>query len=218
METGQRRFARYGVPGLIAHAAPCRRDRITTHSFQTLNPLCRGEPLPTPVILDTAPIAGGLKQLQPMELQQVRRTGDEPLFNSSDGGASLPEVRTTSGRAPEVSGLGAGPSDRLPGMVEFAPRHLGARTAISAGSAKTRRRNIRFIAYNTRFLILPWVAVTHLASHILGRMAAGILRRLATDVPAPDLFRGDLRRSGAFSRDLLSCGELGAAGTHDGTR
>jgi len=28
------------------------------------------------------PVAGALKQLQPIELQQVRRTGDEPLFNS----------------------------------------------------------------------------------------------------------------------------------------
>jgi len=27
------------------------------------------------------------------------------------------------------------------------------------------------LAYNTRFLILPWVQVPHLASHILGRMA-----------------------------------------------
>jgi Domain of unknown function (DUF4338) len=37
-----------------------------------------------------------------------------------------------------------------------------------------RRRNIRLIAYNTRFLILPWVRVPHLASHILGRMATQI--------------------------------------------
>lgn len=34
--------------------------------------------------------------------------------------------------------------------------------------------NIRFLAYNTRFLILPWVKVEHLASHLLGRMAARI--------------------------------------------
>src|SRR5207302_8110823 len=31
VETGQRRCARYGLPRLIAHAAPSRRDRITTH-------------------------------------------------------------------------------------------------------------------------------------------------------------------------------------------
>ena len=30
------------------------------------------------------------------------------------------------------------------------------------------------LAYNTRFLILPWVTVPHLASHILGRMARAV--------------------------------------------
>ena len=44
-------------------------------------------------------------------------------------------------------------------------------------SAEARRKNIRFLAYNTRFLILPFVDVEHLASHILGRMA----RLLAED-------------------------------------
>jgi hypothetical protein len=55
-----------------------------------------------------------------------------------------------------------------------APRHLGSRDRYIGWSAEARRRNIRFIAYNTRFLILPWVAVPHLASHILGRMAAAL--------------------------------------------
>ena len=39
---------------------------------------------------------------------------------------------------------------------------------------EARRRNIHLLAYNTRFLILPWVTVPHLASHILGRMARQI--------------------------------------------
>jgi len=40
--------------------------------------------------------------------------------------------------------------------------------------ADTRRRNLRFLTNNMRFLILPWVKVPHLASHILGRVARGI--------------------------------------------
>jgi hypothetical protein len=55
-----------------------------------------------------------------------------------------------------------------------APRHLASRDHYIGWSAEARRRNIRFIAYNTRFLILPWIEVPHLASHILGRMAARI--------------------------------------------
>jgi hypothetical protein len=36
---------------------------------------------------------------------------------------------------------------------------------------------LAFIANNNRFLILPWVKVPHLASHILGRIA----RRISSD-------------------------------------
>jgi hypothetical protein len=55
-----------------------------------------------------------------------------------------------------------------------APRHLGSRDRYIGWDAAALRSKIRFIAYNTRFLILPWVRVEHLASHILGRMAARI--------------------------------------------
>ena len=58
-----------------------------------------------------------------------------------------------------------------------APRHLGSRDRYIGWNAEARRRNIRFLAYNTRFLILPWVAVPHLASRILSRMA----RQLSPD-------------------------------------
>ena len=52
-----------------------------------------------------------------------------------------------------------------------APRHLGPRDRFIGWSAEARRRNLRGLAYNARFLILPWVKVPHLASHVLGRMA-----------------------------------------------
>ena len=57
-----------------------------------------------------------------------------------------------------------------------APRHLGSRDRFIGWSAEARRRNIHLLAYNTRFLILPWVRVPHLASHLLGRMAGAFPR------------------------------------------
>jgi hypothetical protein len=44
-------------------------------------------------------------------------------------------------------------------------------------SDTARARHLSLVANNNRFLILPWVAVPHLASHILGR----VIRRLAND-------------------------------------
>ena len=44
---------------------------------------CRtGRPRPEAVLIDTAPLAMPLKSLGPIEIQPVRRTADEPLFNS----------------------------------------------------------------------------------------------------------------------------------------
>jgi len=47
-------------------------------------------------------------------------------------------------------------------------------------SAPQRQRNLGLLANNTRFLILPWVRVPHLASWSLGQVS----RRLAHDWPA----------------------------------
>ena len=52
-----------------------------------------------------------------------------------------------------------------------APRHLGPRDRFIGWSSQQRRDNIAGIAYNTRFLILPWVKVPNLAGHLLSRMA-----------------------------------------------
>src|ERR1700684_1575880 len=128
---------------------------------------------PVAMLIDTTPIQGRLSQLQPIEFQQVRRTGDEALFNS------LMEQHHYLGYEQPVG-------EQLKYLVwargrpiaclawSSAPRHLGSRDRYIGWSAEARRRNIRFLAYNTRFLILPWVRVPHLASHILGRVTAAL--------------------------------------------
>jgi hypothetical protein len=124
-------------------------------------------------LIDTAPLAMPLKSLGPIEIQSVRRTADELLFNglmeqyhylsyAQPVGEHLKYVCWAQGRP--VACL----------AWSSAPRHLGSRDRYIGWSAEARRRNIRFIAYNTRFLILPWVSVPHLASHILGKVARGL--------------------------------------------
>jgi hypothetical protein len=49
--------------------------------FVPHNPLVR-RVRPAPVRIDTTPVEGSLDQIQPLEFAQVRRTGDEALFNS----------------------------------------------------------------------------------------------------------------------------------------
>ena len=48
--------------------------------------------------------------------------------------------------------------------------YIGCRDRFIGWSADSRWHYIHLIAYNTRFLILPWVWVPHLAFHILAKM------------------------------------------------
>jgi len=52
--------------------------------------------------------------------------------------------------------------------------HIGARDRFIGWSPQTRQKNLHLIAYQTRFLILPWVRITHLASHLLSSSTTAI--------------------------------------------
>ena len=136
----------------------------------------RRRPRPAPVLIDDTPITGPLATLRPLAVHQVRRTPEEPLFDSL-----LAQYHYLGYRYPVGEHLKylVEARGRPLGCVAWssAPRHLGARDRFIGWPPEVRRRNLRFLAYNTRFLILPWVQVPHLASHVLGRMAT----RVATD-------------------------------------
>jgi hypothetical protein len=140
----------------------------------SLNPFVQRDK-PQPVLIDRTPLTGALADIRPLLFQQMRRTSDESLFNSlmeqhhylgyeQPVGEHLKYLAWAQGRPIACMALSS------------APRHLGSRDRHIGWSSEARRRNIRFVAYNTRFLILPWVEVPHLASHILGRIAGSLSR------------------------------------------
>jgi len=139
------------------------------------NPLAR-RARPAPTVIDTTPLACGLRTLRPLTVQQVRRTQAEPLFNSLiEQYHYLGYTQPVGEHLKYLVYAGQRPIACL--AWSSAPRHLGCRDRFIGWSAVARRQNIRFLAYNLRFLILPWVRVPHLASHLLGCMA----RRLPQD-------------------------------------
>ena len=125
--------------------------------------------------VDSSPIRAALRTLEPLEFRQVRRSEDEKLFEAliaehhylgytQPVGEHLKYVVYSTGRPIACLGWSS------------APRHLGPRDRFIGWSKEARRQNIRFLAYNTRFLVLPWVEVRYLASHILGRMRKVVTR------------------------------------------
>ena len=135
----------------------------------TPNPLARRR-RPAPVDVDQTPIRTSLRELGQLTVRQVRRTTEEPLVNG------LIEQHHYLGYTQPVGEhlkflVLAGDRPVACFTWSSAPRHLGPRDRFIGWSKEERKRNIRYVAYNSRFLILPWVEVPHLASHLLGRMA-----------------------------------------------
>lgn len=133
------------------------------------NPLA-GRKKPPKVEVDKTPVNTKLKKIMPIEFLQVRRSSREKLFNSlicryhylgytQPVGEHLKYIVYVKDRP--VACL----------AYSSAPRHIGPRDAFIGWDQKIRKKNIGLICYNMRFLILPWVVVSCLASHILARAA-----------------------------------------------
>ena len=137
--------------------------------FVTRNPIVE-RIVPARVSIDETPLAVSLSELGPLQVQQVRRTPEEALFNSLIQQHHYVGYSRPVGESLKyLISAGARPVACL--AWSSAPRHLGSRDRYIGWGQQARLKNIRLLAYNTRFLILPWVRVAHLASHILGRMA-----------------------------------------------
>jgi hypothetical protein len=153
--------------GLIT-LPPRRRVPTSRMSQQRLPNLC----------LDQSPIGGSLKQLGPLQIREVSqdRSGRE-LFGSALAQFHYLGYGGTVGE--NLQYLVTDAAERPLGCVLFgsAAWKCAARDQWIGWTAEQRESRLRLITNNSRFLILPWVVVKHLASWILGQVA----RRIAQD-------------------------------------
>lgn len=126
--------------------------------------------------LDTTPLTGPLEALEPLRVELVRRTEGEPLF------ARLLNQYHYLGYSRPVGEhlkylVWAGPRPVACLGWSSAPRQLDLRDHFIDAPKEAYRHHLHHIVYNTRYLVVPWAKVPHLASHLLGRIA----RRLSQD-------------------------------------
>jgi len=154
-----------------------RAGHITLPPPQWCSSKPRARRPPPPVDdVSTLPLVAPLRDIGPVTIQQVRRTPAEALVIGllaryhylgyvQPVGEHLKYLVTAGGRPIACFAWSS------------AALHLSPRDRHVGWSSAGRQKNLRLVAYQSRFLILPWVKVPHLASHLLGRMA----RQLSAD-------------------------------------
>lgn len=132
--------------------------------------------VPVPAV----PITGTLSQMLPLSIGEVSQAGQSApraLFDALLYHHHYLSHRSTVGE--NLQYLVHDRSGRPLACVLFgaAAWLCRARDQYIGWDAASRQRGLSYITNNTRFLIVPWARVPHLASHILGRIA----RRLSRD-------------------------------------
>jgi hypothetical protein len=126
----------------------------------------------------TDPIQERLDALAPLSIAPAAvGTADAQLFNTLVARYHYLGLRNTVGA--NLKYLARDRHGRPLACVLFgsAAWKTAARDAFIGWDERARRRHLPLLTNNTRFIILPWVQVEHLASHVLAR----VLRRLNAD-------------------------------------
>jgi len=156
--------------------------QLEAHGFIELPPRRKNPPnslsgpsRPTFVEVDETPIVGQLSDVRPIELHQVRRTPLEKLYKGLIEQYHYLGYTRPVGEHLEYLALSRSRPLACLGWCS-APRHIGCRDRYLGWTQEQRIKNLSRVLINTRYLILPWVRVPHLASHLLGLMARRISR------------------------------------------
>jgi hypothetical protein len=124
---------------------------------------------PEKVLIDQTPVYTTVTNIQPLEIQQVRRTPEEKLYNGLIAQYHyLGYCQPVGEHLKYIIFMKKRPIACF--SFSSVPRHIGSRDRYIGWPAKVRQKNLSLIANNTRFLILPWVHIPCLGSHLLGRM------------------------------------------------
>ncbi len=131
---------------------------------------------PEIIAVDSTPIESELSVLKPVELRQVSRTSLQNLYKSLIDQYHYLGYTRPVGEHLEYLAFAGGRVIACIGWCS-APRHIGSRDRHIGWNKEQRQQRLQHVIINTRFLILPWIRVAHLASHLLGLTA----RRLCRD-------------------------------------
>jgi SRSO17 transposase len=121
--------------------------------------------------IDTSPIRGELHAWPPLTVQVASQSSVEPLWDQLVRGYHYLGYQRLLGR--RLKYLVCLQDRPVAALAFSAPaRTLRVRDKYIGWSATQRKAHLDRLVNNSRFLILPWVAVKNLASHVLARVLA----------------------------------------------
>jgi len=122
-----------------------------------------------------APVTEALKALLPLVISECSRAdaadGQRALFDALLHHHHYLSHRSSVGENLQYLVRDARARPLACVLFGAAAWQCAARDRYIGWDSLVRAQNLQLIANNTRFLILPWVRVAHLASHVLGRIA-----------------------------------------------
>ncbi|MCX6925931.1 MAG: DUF4338 domain-containing protein [Verrucomicrobia bacterium] len=122
------------------------------------------------------PVTGSLAALLPLRIQECSQADktQRPVFDALLHGHHYLGHRSSVGENLQylVCDVAARPLACV--LFGAAAWQCAARDRYLGWESRVRAQTLQFIANNTRFLILPWVKVPHLASYVLSRIAQRI--------------------------------------------
>jgi len=133
----------------------------------------------TDISLNTRPLSGRLKDFRPLKILLVNKTAWEPVWDYLVRTYHYLGYQKMIG--PRIKYL-VFHEDRPLAALSYnrAALHVGVRDVFLGWTRKQKYRLLPHVVNNNRFLILPWVRVKNLASHVL----AQTLKRLVQDWPS----------------------------------
>ena len=150
-----------------------QRGHITLPRRRSPGRGCRKVSIPY-VPHNTASIACSLSALKRVHIQLVGNTGLLDLFQSLLYRYHYLGFSSTVGENMKYLVFDREHNPLACLLFGSAAWNCAPRDDFIGWNAETRKANLKFLTNNMRFLILPWVRVPHLASHILGRVARRI--------------------------------------------
>ncbi len=153
--------------GLLLRLEEQGHLKLPPRKFTPNNPFINRKN-PEFVEVDNSFMQDDLKNIVPITIRQVRRTTQEKIINGL-----ICQYHYLGYKQPVGEHLKyiAFIKNRPIACLIFSSSawHLAARDKFIGWSAEARQRNLHLLAYNTRFLILPWIRVRNLASYLLSQ-------------------------------------------------